>query len=72
MPIISAAGGPRSANTSYWTPKLLRNRTRDDLVNAAPIRHGWRVVRLWEHQATADMLAIVEGALESHIAAKQT
>jgi DNA mismatch endonuclease, patch repair protein len=42
------------ANTSYWEPKLARNRARDVLVNDALAAAGWRVLRIWEHELPID------------------
>jgi DNA mismatch endonuclease (patch repair protein) len=44
---------PRS-NTDYWLPKLARNVERDQLVSTTLADHGWTVVRIWEHEVTAD------------------
>jgi DNA mismatch endonuclease (patch repair protein) len=41
---------PKS-NTAYWLPKLARNRTRDSLVSRHYRARGWKVLRLWEHDA---------------------
>ncbi len=37
-------------NRSFWRKKLTGNRARDRLVNRLLRRHGWRVVRIWEHE----------------------
>lgn len=36
-------------NTSYWKPKLARNRRRDQLVTARLVEDDWWVMRFWEH-----------------------
>jgi DNA mismatch endonuclease (patch repair protein) len=41
---------PPRQNTSYWGPKLERNRERDRTVNRALRAAGWKVVRIWEHE----------------------
>jgi DNA mismatch endonuclease (patch repair protein) len=41
---------PPESNTSYWSDKYLRNRTRDRRASAALRRNGWTVLRVWEHQ----------------------
>jgi DNA mismatch endonuclease (patch repair protein) len=41
-----------SSNTSYWDAKIARNRKRDRAVTATLRRHGWRVLRFWEHDLT--------------------
>ncbi|WP_420843156.1 very short patch repair endonuclease [Cryptosporangium phraense] len=52
-----------TTNDWYWAPKLRRNLERDCLVNAALEDAGWRVVRLWEHEALDTAVAAVEGAV---------
>jgi len=37
-------------NRAFWRRKLAGNKARDQLVNRALRRAGWRVVRVWEHQ----------------------
>lgn len=37
-------------NKAFWARKLGINRERDRLVNRTLRKHGWRVVRLWEHE----------------------
>jgi DNA mismatch endonuclease, patch repair protein len=37
-----------STNTSYWTKKIARNRSRDLRVTRALRRQGWKVQRIWE------------------------
>ncbi|MFI7114782.1 very short patch repair endonuclease [Nonomuraea sp. NPDC050227] len=49
-----------TTNEWYWTPKLRRNMERDQAVNEALRSAGWRVVRLWEHEAlTAAVEAVI-------------
>jgi DNA mismatch endonuclease (patch repair protein) len=46
-------------NTTYWGPKLARNRERDLRVNESLAAGGWSVVRIWEHidvQVAADLV----------------
>jgi DNA mismatch endonuclease (patch repair protein) len=40
---------PKS-NTNYWRHKISTNRTRDREVGRMLKRHGWRVLRIWEHE----------------------
>ena len=47
-------GTSPSANVAYWEPKLARNVDRDRRVDSALASHGWTVVRVWEHDVTAD------------------
>lgn len=37
-----------SNNYEYWREKIIRNRRRDDLVNAYLAAKGWLVIRIWE------------------------
>lgn len=41
---------PPRSNVDYWAPKIARNVTRDRRVVAVLERHGWTVVRIWEHE----------------------
>jgi DNA mismatch endonuclease (patch repair protein) len=48
-------GCPRHAtrpanNRTFWKKKLAGNKTRDQVVNRALRRAGWRVIRIWEHE----------------------
>lgn len=36
-------------NVQFWEEKIARNKERDKKVNRELKRHGWRVVRIWEH-----------------------
>ena len=38
----------------YWRAKLAGNKARDLAVNRMLCRHGWRVVRIWEHELGGD------------------
>ena len=40
-------------NADYWLPKLERNVERDREQNAALAAHGWRSLRIWEHEPVA-------------------
>lgn len=56
-------GRPPTTNTTYWSPKLERNRQRDIRNTALLEQEGWIVVRVWEHEAPADALDRVAAAL---------
>ena len=58
-------GGSPSVNQSYWGPKLRRNVERDRIADAALARAGWRVIRVWEHEAVADAVAEVTAAVDA-------
>lgn len=51
------------ANSWYWTPKLHRNVERDRELDRLLETAGWRVVRVWEHDAVSDAADAVETAL---------
>lgn len=56
-------GNSPRTNAGYWGPKLQRNRERDMLVTAALESDGWTVIRVWEHDSTAEAALRVELAL---------
>lgn len=47
-------GSIPKANSHYWKPKLARNVSRDRITDAALLSSGWAVVRVWEHESTAE------------------
>jgi DNA mismatch endonuclease (patch repair protein) len=53
-------------NAAWWKTKLEGNRTRDRRTDEVLARHGWRVVRVWEHddpeQAAERVAAVVRRA----------
>jgi DNA mismatch endonuclease (patch repair protein) len=53
---------PKS-NSSYWGPKLTRNRERDARNTTELEASGWTVIRVWEHELVADALARVTSVL---------
>ncbi|MGW3995354.1 very short patch repair endonuclease [Amycolatopsis sp. NPDC004772] len=52
-----------TSNEWYWTPKLRRNMSRDQLVTEALVDAGWQVVRIWEHVPLRDAVSAVEAAI---------
>jgi len=48
-------GNTPRANSAYWEPKLARNVARDRAVDRALARHGWQVLRAWEHEDVAQV-----------------
>lgn len=42
-------GRSPASNTSYWLPKLARNKRRDYRVARQLRALGWMVIRIWEH-----------------------
>lgn len=55
---------PRS-NSSYWGPKLARNRERDQEVDTRLHAAGWKVVRVWEHEDLGAAARQIEADVES-------
>jgi DNA mismatch endonuclease, patch repair protein len=43
-----------TANSTYWSEKVERNRRRDREVDAILTEHGWQVLRVWEHESVLD------------------
>jgi DNA mismatch endonuclease (patch repair protein) len=48
----------------YWRPKLDRNADRDGAQTLALVEAGWTVIRIWEHQAAEEGVALVLGELK--------
>jgi DNA mismatch endonuclease (patch repair protein) len=59
-PLHGAA--PRK-NTSYWDPKLARNRERDVSNNELLAAAGWIVIRAWEHTSPEETASKVTEAV---------
>jgi DNA mismatch endonuclease (patch repair protein) len=51
-------------NVDYWVPKLARNVERDRVTTEGLEAHGWRVIRVWEHEALAEAHSRVAIALQ--------
>ena len=47
-----------SSNRKYWDAKVEGNITRDQRVRAKLRRHGWSVIRIWEHELSKPTGAI--------------
>lgn len=47
-------------NRAFWRKKLMANVARDQFVNRALRKLGWRVVRIWEHELTKHPQRCVE------------
>lgn len=50
-------------NADWWQDKIAANRTRDEQTNRQLVEVGWKVVRVWEHAATEEAVAMVLDAL---------
>lgn len=46
---------PEKASSEYWRTKIARNIERDQTANAALVRQGWTVVRVWDHDVKTDL-----------------
>jgi DNA mismatch endonuclease (patch repair protein) len=46
-------------NAEWWKAKLEGNRARDRRTDELLERHGWRVVRVWEHEEPEEAAARV-------------
>lgn len=57
-------GRTPSTNEWYWSPKLIRNQTRDAEVNRALSTGGWTVIRIWEHVNIGDALDAIEHSFD--------
>ena len=56
-------GSTPRKNSRWWTLKILRNRMRDRDTTRFLQRHGWTVVRVWEHAAVDDAVERVLAAI---------
>lgn len=53
-------------NAGYWQPKIARNVERDAETTVSLIAAGWTVLRYWEHQPAADIVANIVSELAQH------
>lgn len=47
-------------NAEYWTPKIARNRTRDEQTTQTLGAAGWTVLRFWEHEEPREVAQRIE------------
>ncbi|SBS78757.1 NaeI very short patch repair endonuclease [uncultured Mycobacterium sp.] len=57
-------GRKPTVNGEYWSPKLVGNAERDKAQTAALQSEGWTVLRFWEHEHEAAILAAIQRALQ--------
>lgn len=50
-------------NAALWETKMARNRERDSTSTRLATDLGWVVVRVWEHEVTADASAVAAALL---------
>lgn len=55
--------GVPASNHEWWRQKLTKNAARDAETDDHLRRHGWRVIRLWEHEVANDAFDRVLEAL---------
>jgi DNA mismatch endonuclease (patch repair protein) len=53
------------ANRAWWLAKLEANRQRDRDTDQRLGEAGWNVIRVWEHESTADAAAGIQSILQS-------
>lgn len=51
-------------NADYWPTKIAANRARDTDTNLKLAQAGWLVLRYWEHQDAADVVADIQQTVE--------
>jgi len=49
---------PKS-NADFWKKKLATNMERDKQINAKLSGLGWKVIRIWEHEVSSELDAVV-------------
>ncbi|MEU8678468.1 very short patch repair endonuclease [Streptomyces sp. NPDC048560] len=54
---------PKS-NAEWWQEKLAKNMARDSETTAHLVAEGWTVLRFWEHQSPAQVVAVVTEAVD--------
>lgn len=57
-------GTQPAVNSDWWTTKLTANRDRDADTDRLLDEAGWRVLRIWEHEAAEGAADKVEAALD--------
>jgi DNA mismatch endonuclease (patch repair protein) len=55
------------SNSAWWAEKIEANRARDRRTDTILKRHGWRVIRLWEHEVTPEVLARLASTIRARI-----
>ncbi len=43
------------SNRDFWIPKIERNIQRDNEINQALKKQGWKVLRFWEHEIKTEI-----------------
>lgn len=53
-----------SSNTTYWDPKVARNRERDSDTDRRLREAGWVVLRRWEHESPEAVAQAIEAVVK--------
>lgn len=53
-----------STNTEFWLEKIGKNVERDRQVNLELEKHGWTVLRLWEHELRGNIQECIDIVVE--------
>lgn len=51
-------GSQPKTSAKFWSAKIVRNRQRDQEVDATLHNLSWSVVRVWEHEVKQDVGAV--------------
>jgi DNA mismatch endonuclease (patch repair protein) len=54
-----------ASNAEWWAEKLAKNRERDERADAELAALGWTVVRIWEHERSAEAADRVEAEVRA-------
>jgi DNA mismatch endonuclease (patch repair protein) len=57
---------PSHSNVDFWSAKLARTVERDRANDATLEAHGWRVIRIWEHQPISEAVALIQARLSGY------
>ncbi|WP_330165005.1 very short patch repair endonuclease [Catellatospora vulcania] len=60
-----------TANSDYWSAKVLRNRTRDQSTDALLADAGWLTIRVWEHEDPAEASTRIASTVRERSAFKR-
>jgi DNA mismatch endonuclease (patch repair protein) len=55
---------PAKMNSEFWTTKITGNMARDTDTDARLREAGWRVIRVWEHEAPVDAANRIREAIK--------
>jgi DNA mismatch endonuclease, patch repair protein len=50
-------------NADWWQRKLAGNRERDRQIDNSLRKHGWHVLRIWEHEDPIEAADLIENVL---------